>query len=417
MIQHLEIEARPAHPLAFLVLLTPFGVANGFQTVTLGYLLTAAGVSTEAVAAVVAAFLLPQTWKFLWAPMVDSTLRPRAWYAIGVVLTALGIALTGLIPATAAGLPLITVVGVVTSAASTLVSMAIESMLPHNTLEESRGRASGWMQAGNLGGTGIGGGAALWLAQNLAAPWLPALITAAVCLLCAVPLAWLHEHPPQTLAASTLQPLPSASQRLSAVLRSLWHMARTRRGFLGLLLMVLPAGSGAAVNLWSAVAQGWQASANQVALVNGVLGGVVSMIGCLLGGPLCDRLDRRHAYVVFGACLALCTAAMALAPRTPATFIGFTLLYSLINGLCYTGYAAVALDSTESGSAATQFNAFSSLANAPLFYMALLEGWAYSHHGPAAMLWSETLASLAGIALFGVAVALSRERTAAAPAI
>jgi PAT family beta-lactamase induction signal transducer AmpG len=49
-------------------------------------------------------------------------------------------------------------------------------------------------------------------------------------------------------------------------LKDLWQVARARAGFLALLICFLPIGSGAASNLWSAVADDWHASANTVAL-------------------------------------------------------------------------------------------------------------------------------------------------------
>ena len=61
----------------------------------------------------------------------------------------------------------------------------------------------------------------------------------------------------------------------------LWGVARAKLGFLALFLCFLPIGSGAAQNLWSAVASDWHASADTVALVTGVLGGIASAVGCL----------------------------------------------------------------------------------------------------------------------------------------
>ena len=171
---HADLEPRPPHPFAFLLLVTPFGVGSGFATVTLGFLLSQAGVGAEAVAGIVASYLLPQTWKFLWAPVVDTTLSLRKWYLIGALTTALGLAASGLEPPVAANLPLLNLLGLVTSFATTLLSMAVAAMIPHHTSHASKGRASGWYQAGNLGGNGIGGGAALWMAQHLAAPWMAA---------------------------------------------------------------------------------------------------------------------------------------------------------------------------------------------------------------------------------------------------
>ena len=46
----------------------------------------------------------------------------------------------------------------VSSLATSVLGMAVESMLAYGASEELKGQASGWYQAGNLGGVGIGGG-------------------------------------------------------------------------------------------------------------------------------------------------------------------------------------------------------------------------------------------------------------------
>jgi PAT family beta-lactamase induction signal transducer AmpG len=38
--------------------------------------------------------------------------------------------------------------------------------MAHTVANQAKGRAAGWYEAGNLGGTGIGGGAGLWLANH-----------------------------------------------------------------------------------------------------------------------------------------------------------------------------------------------------------------------------------------------------------
>src|SRR5204863_6393815 len=110
------------------------------------------------------------------------------------------------------------------------------------------------------------------------------------------------------------------------VLRDLWQVAKTRAGFLALLICFLPIGTGAAANLWAAVADDWHATANTVALVTGVLNGIVSAIGCIAGGYGSDRLDRKTAYALYGLLMVLCAVAMAFAPRTESMYIVFTLI-------------------------------------------------------------------------------------------
>src|SRR5260221_6330350 len=95
---------RP-HPAVYMVLIIPFGLVTGFISVTLGYLLGKAGVKAEGVAALVAVSFIPQTWKFLWAPVADLTLSRKRWYALSAVLSGFGLAALGSIPPVAASLP------------------------------------------------------------------------------------------------------------------------------------------------------------------------------------------------------------------------------------------------------------------------------------------------------------------------
>ena len=66
------------HPWVFLALVLPFGASTGYVTVTLAFMLAAKGVTVAAIGALSAASTLPQTWKVLWAPLVDTTLTPQA---------------------------------------------------------------------------------------------------------------------------------------------------------------------------------------------------------------------------------------------------------------------------------------------------------------------------------------------------
>ncbi len=412
--------ARSPHPLIYLVLILPFGVSSGFVTVTLAYQLTQDGLNAAQVAAVVAADLFPQTWKFVWAPVTDTTLTRKRWYLIGAALTAAGILACGLVPP-GAGVLLLSAFVVLMSTATTLVAMATEALIAHHTPDGVRGRASGWFQAGNLGGQGLGGGAGLWLAQHVAAGWVSPAALAAACALSALALLWVPDVACSRLTAAAGQrataglraALERAWAQLKTLLRDLWMMVCSRRGFLALLVVFLPMGTGAASNLWAAVANGWHASADTVALINGTLGGFASMLGCLAGGFACDRLDRKVAYVVYGTAQASCAVAMALAPHTEAMFAAFTLGYAFLNGMAYAGFSAVALETIGLSAAATQYNVFASLSNMPILYMGLAEGWAYARLGASAMLYTEALLAAAAIFVFALASAATSRRAPA----
>lgn len=395
---------RPAHPIVFLVLILPFGVMGGYLTVAVAYLLSQAGLSVEQVAELVAVSFIPQTWKFLWAPIADITLTRKTWYLLGAGISAAGIYAIGAVPADPAFIPMLYFAVVVANVAVTFLAMAVESLMVFGTPAEQRGRAGGWFQAGNLGGAGLGGGAGLWMGESLPEPWMAGAVLGVACALCSLALLFVPEPPamPRTRRYT---------QSILDVLKDLWLVARSRPGMLALLICFLPFGTGAASGLWSALADDWHASANTVALVTGVLGGIVSAIGCLAGGYLCDRIDRKTAYGLYGLLQAVCAVAMALAPRTELMYMGFTTVYAFIAGLTYAGFTAVVLEAIGLGAAATKYNLFASLSNMPIAYMTLVAGWAYTRWGAGGMLHTEAVIGVVALVLFiGVAAALTRRR-------
>jgi len=395
---------RRTHPSVFLVLIVPFGAMGGYLSVAIGYQLTQAGVSVEEVAALIAASYIPQTWKFLWAPVADTTLSRKTWYLLAGLVSAVGIFVTGAVPADAASLPLLYAAVLISNVASTFLAMATESLMVYNTPPALQGRAGGWFQAGNLGGNGLGGGAGLWLAQTLPEPWMAAAAIAVACALCCAALWFVPEPPP-------LARTGHYGRMLLEVLKDLWQVVRARAGILALLICFLPIGSGAASNLWAAVADDWHASANTVALATGVFSGIVSALGCIFGGYGADRMDRKTAYALYGLLMALSTVAMAVAPRTETMYVVFTLVYAFIQGLTYAGFTAVVLETIGLGAAATKYNLYASLSNMPIAYMTLVDGWAHTRWGAAGLLNVEAAFGVVGIIVF-IVVAMVLPRRA-----
>ena len=393
-------ERHHHHPSVFMFLITPFGAINGYLTVALAYLLAQRNVSVEAIAALIAASFGPNVWKFLWAPFVDTTFTSKTWYVIGTLFTAFAMFTMSVLPMTPQGLPLLTTVVVVGSFAATLVGMATDSLMARCTSEEEKGRAGGWFQAGNLGGGGVGGGLGLVLAQRLSAPWMTGAILAVLCLLC--------------MLALTFVPEPKrdrphgAVQGVKFVAGDLWKLARARMGFMALFLCFLPIGSGAASGLWSAVARDWRASANTVAMVTGVMGGIVMAIGSLAGGWICDRMNRKAAYAAYGVLQAMCAVGMALSPRDEHMFVVWTTVYAFITGLTYAGFTAFVLEAMGAGAAATKYNLFASLSNFPIMYMTTIDGSAHTRWGASGMLYAEAAIGLTGLITFLLFAAVVR---------
>ncbi len=310
-------------------------------------------------------------------------------------------------------LPLISLALTVSNFTATLLAMAVESLMAASVPDHQRGRAGGWAMAGNLGGQGIGGGLSLWLIQNAG------LSDAAsggalglICALCCLALFWVDGSRPllkvegQVEAAGHL----GVKANLQAIGRDLWDLLCSRIGLLALLICLLPIGTGAAQNLWSPIASEWHASADVVAFVTGAMSGVISAFGCLAGGWLCDRMDRKKAYCVFGFLLVVTAIGMALCPRTSNQYIFWTSAYAFIVGLCYAAYCAVVLEAIGNTAAATKFSFLSSVSNSPIMLMTFVDGAAQGRWGTNGMLWTEAWCGVAGIAVFVAAAAMIQRR-------
>jgi PAT family beta-lactamase induction signal transducer AmpG len=377
----------------FMILYLPFGILNGYVVVTFAYLFSNAGVSVAAVAALVGASLLPQVFKFLWAPLVDTTFSLKKWYLLSGILSAAGILATGILPIKESSLPALTWIIILANVASSFLGIAVNSLAAHDTPEEHKGWMSGYLQAGNLGGSGIGGGAGLWLAKHMVNPWMPAGILALACMLCCLALFFVKEHPSTVRAESVVKTVEN-------LFKDIWQTLKARLGVMAMVLCFLPLGTGAASNLWSAAATNWRASADTVALVTGVASGLITAVGCLLGGFICSRTNRQIAYVVFGLLQGMCLVAMAIAPHNENMYIIWTSLYALTSGLCYAGFSAFVFEAIGKGAAGTKYNVYAALSNAPIYYMTIIDGWAYDYFSPSGMLYMEAVCAVIGIILF-----------------
>jgi PAT family beta-lactamase induction signal transducer AmpG len=397
---HRPLHAGP-HPALYLILYLPYGISFGYVTVTLGWLLSHAGASVAAIAGLAGMGLLANTWKVLWAPVVDTTLSAKRWYAIAVTGTAASLAGIAFLPLRTDLLPVFAWLVLASAVLATVTTMAAQRFMAMDTPEHLKGQAGGWSQAGNLGGAGLGGGLGLWLAQHSGHPWISGAVLAAACIASALPLLWLAE--PGRVADGR-----SYLDTLKATGLDVLSLVRTRIGLLACFIMLLPIGSGGLQQLWAAIAKDWGAGADVVALVGGLLAGLVSIPGCIAGGYLADRMNRKRAYAVFGVALAAVAVAMAFGPRTPAAFLVFACVYNFVAGLCYGAYSGVTLEAIGKGAAATKFNLISSISNAPVLVVTLVDGWAETKFGATGMLLTEAGLGVAAVAIYSLVAVATR---------
>ena len=169
---------------------------------------------------------------------------------------------------------------------STFIVLPVGGLMAHTVAEEAKGRAVGWYQAGNLGGTGLGGGAGVWLASHYSKGIAGGFLSLAML---AAALALFFVSDVRLVTTETI------TQRLRLLGRDILSMLRSPILLFTIVLVMSPIGASVMNNVWSAVAPDWRADPNTVAIVPGVLNGVVSVFGCVAGW-----LDRRSRRALVG---------------------------------------------------------------------------------------------------------------------
>jgi MFS family permease len=403
---------RVARPWHWFFLNTPFGATSGFVAVMLGYLGNQAGMDDAVIAGLSAANLFPHAWKFFWAPIADITFSRKRWYVISNGTSCLALLTMAFVPFTKANIGTFEILILLNSLAITFLGMAVEGLMAHNTPEHERGRAAGWFQAGNLGGAGIGGGLALLVARH----WdiTAAFIMLAVILgSCSFALMLVPDAPRDQVDATSF--IKKTALSMKNVFKDLFGTLASRRGIIALVICFMPLGAGAAVNLFGAIGDRWETSAETVAIVTGLLGGVVAAIGCLVGGWFSDRLPRRVAYVLSGVFLAAVGTLMALSPQSVYSYVVFTLAYQFVSGMVYSCFTGFVLEVIGVGAIATKYNALASLSNFPIWYMTLTLGYVSKEYGPVNMLFADAGAGMIGLVVLLLTILIVRPHLSKPP--
>ncbi|MBA3464903.1 MAG: MFS transporter [Deltaproteobacteria bacterium] len=418
---------RPPHPFLYFLLFLPFGATAGFIAVTIGSLAGKAGLSDTVIAGMIAMNTLPHTWKFLWAPLVDTIWTARGWYISSNLVSSVVIISIGFIPISESTVGLITALVFLNGLSTTFVGMCTESLMARLTPPEGRGAAGGWSQAGNVGGSMVGG-FGLLIANNTDLSWLPSVVVGGALGCCSLALAFVKEPPPPDPRPKFMDSLRSLGvdvhgllidpkrarkvpQKWMLVLPPVFLYTLSTAGVLSIALCLMPIGSGGAANLFAVIAPDWNATPELVAFANGLMSGGAAIVGSLAGGYLSTKLDKRWAYAIAGVILAVFTIGMAAGPRTPELYVAGVIAYYFGLGMCYATFTAFVLDIIGHSGGATKYNLFASLANMPIYTMALVDGWVATEHGRTTMLWVDGLSGIVGAGLLmGIVVILRRRR-------
>ncbi len=370
----------------FVALAAPGGIASwGIAGLLIPFLLRKHGVSVDRIAAVSAVATIPNAWSFLWSPVADLGGKRRTWilFTNGLAAVCFGVAVWE----ASGSLEVLTVLLVAGNVLSSLGGSTIGAVLT-TVPAEVRGRSSGCYQLGNLGAGAIGGGASISLAGALGTGPLSLAVAAAV-FLPALAAFRIVERPHPHLPALAL---------FRALARDVRDVLWSWRALAGVVILCSPVGAGALTNLISSLAPDFHAPSSEVAWITGLGGGLLLGIGSLLGGHICDRIDSRTAYGLFGIFAGVVALWMALGSHTPFLYGAGYAGYALFTGFAYAAFTAMVLDILGQGrrAAATGFSVLGSFGNLPVSYMTWLDGVGYKHTGARGLLGVEALANGAG---------------------
>ena len=398
--------ARPPRPWLFGIASAPYGCFNGLVTVALPYVLSQHGLSLERIATIGALVQAPTIWYFLWAPMVDIGWRRRTWVLMLSVLSAVCAAVAIGLDAAPSIVPL-TVLLVAASVLNQPISSAVGALIVAVTPNAMRGHTAGWSQAGIF----CGGVLAAAVTIALTAIATPTVAGIVVGLLIALPAVSVFAIREPKMAKTNLR------QHLGEMVRDVAAALKRREVWLGFVFFLSPVGAGALMGLFAAVAGDFHASTTAVILVV-VLAGVVTPVGAVIGGFICDRFDRWRVYPVAGFTASAAAGVLYFAPLTPTSYVVGAAAYAFATGFCYATFMSLALELVGSNTAATgtRFTLFMAAVNVPVVYMLRLDGMGHAHGGVRGMVAVDALSNLAFglIRLAGVGWLRSRFRGIAA---
>ncbi len=162
------LETQRGRRLLFALLYLSEGAPIGYIWWHLPTRLRAADVPIERITALTAMLVLPWTFKFLWAPLID-TVRGARWTFRHWIIAAQVVMGLALVPLfwldLQADFPLFSALLLVHAFAASTQDVAIDALAIATTRPGERGGINGWMQAGMLLGRSLFGGVALVVDQ------------------------------------------------------------------------------------------------------------------------------------------------------------------------------------------------------------------------------------------------------------
>jgi len=395
-----------ANPRGRLVLFATLYAAEGAPIGLLWWalptLLRRRGVPIESITALLATLVLFWTFKFLWAPLVDS-LRGRRWGLRAWIATSQAVMAAALLPLAwldlEASFPLVAALLALHSFAAATQDVAVDALAIRAVEPSRRGALNGWMQAGMLLGRATFGGGALWIEAR----WGLAAVVAGVVLLLVASLALILFVDERSLPEAARDPA-SGRSRLQGFARTLREAFARPATWSGLAFaLVAAAAFEAAGALAGPLLVDRGVGQETIGLFFGLPAAALMLLGALAGGTLADRGRRRAtlAAALLGvvASVLLLAAIDAGGASSPRLLLApLAAMYLFVGAFTAVSYAAF-MDLTDPRLGATQFSTFMAATNGCEAWATAAGGVLAARAGYPAALAALSVVSLAALAL------------------
>lgn len=374
--------------LIFASLYLSEGAPIGFIWLAMPTRLRVREVPIEQITWLTALLVLPWTFKFLWAPLVD-LLRGQNWSLRHWIVTAqlsMGLSLLPLLWLDPLGdFQWVVFTLLVHAFSAATQDVAIDAYCIATTRAGERGEYNGWMQTGMLAGRALMGGGALVMSRYLGDSFVVVLLVALTLFSTVLVIAF-----PQ----AELRPVDQGQRER---FREIWSDVKMaigqRNTWIGLFFGAVGGAAFKSLEVFygpylvdrgmTQDAIGWFSMLAMIGMM---------ILGSLMGGWLADRFGARTS--VGGSLLMIVASviALGLADRSLATrveYYGLPLLAftALGIGVFTASSYAMFMDLTEPRIAATQFSAFMGSTNGCEAWSSFISGLIIAQAGyPAAML-------------------------------
>ncbi len=355
-------------PWTYGLMIAPSAVvANGVvQGGALGYLLSRHGVGSGGQSHMIFLLALPTSLYFLWSPITDFFVRRRNWLLAGGLSAAVLMGLAFQQKNLSGRMAMVLML--VSACCVQLVVSSCGGMMGAMRSEMAKRRASSFYQAGSMGFGALTAWVLVWLSARVSQGTLGWVAAGLIGL--------------PTLAAllAPVQPeistgtFGATARRVGAEFKAtFWRV----EGLPYIACMLFPGASGSAIGLLPGIAHQYGVSGDNVAWINGLVGGLLVAAGSGVMALVKVRARAPVLYMVVALINCIGLFVIMLGPARPMTYLVGVLLYLFTVGCCYAMFTMVVLeflgDSGKSGSG--RYSIIISLGNVPVLYMALVDGW------------------------------------------